>query len=267
MTARFKFLTGDINWSDYGGKFWRRVAKGAGPTEGRFHVIEVINWNEHENDPEWTYHVELSEVDLDATSDKQLDDALRSCYGEADALSVEGDPNAAQIKVEALHGYGSRAPLWDRSGNNINKLMKEARAESARLDDPAAHEEAMNRPVNKLGSTAREYAQGDIYSAMTRGVSKGEASAKLMAKIHGASDDDIAAVEGTPIPVGVSFSVNLKKIPSNDPLAYSMGYMHALAGQGLKDNRNELADAYLEGYRLGTDVKAGRAKSPEWAGR
>lgn len=269
MTTRFKFLTGDVNWPDYGGKFYRRVAKGEGPTWGRFHVMEVLNWNEHDSNPECTYNVDLSEVDLDEATAKMIDEALRSCYGEADAISVEADPNAALIKVECLHSYGSKAPLWNRSGNNLRKLMAECRAESAALDDPSAHEAAMSRAVNAIGSTAREFAQGDIYSAMDRGVREGDEKAKLMAKLYGADSETIEAVKDTGPLVGVAFSIKIRggpsAVPSDDPLAYAMGYIHAMAGQGLEQNRNELADEYKRGYRLGVDVKAGRSTRPGWA--
>jgi len=261
--ARFFRLGGDVNWSDYGGTWYRRV----GP--GRYHIMELINWIEACGEREAkeigaTYNVSLSEVDVAAASDKVKEEAKRSCGWEGMEEQVN---NVELMWAEVLFQYGYKAPLWDKNGNNYSLLMKEAREESASLDDPEAHEAAMNRPVNKIGSTAREFMQGDFASAMDRGVREGRTDAKIMAKMHGVPDDVIEKVEGQPLCVGVSFSVKMRgtdAVPSDDPLAFTMGYMHARAGQGLDHDRKDLASEYVRGYQLGVDVKAGRAPKPEW---
>lgn len=255
--SNFKFLTGDSNWQDYGGKWARKVG------DGRYHVMELLNWHDAvgEDEAPATYNVNLSEIDLTAAPESALNDAYRY-YGWD---GTEGFLKTDEMKVECLHSYGHKAPLWDKNGNNYSKLMTECRAESAALDDPAAHEAAMNRPVNAAGSTAREFAQGDIYSAMTRGVREGRTASKLMAKMHGASDENIAAVAASKPKRVVAFNVNLTEVPNDDPLPYVTGYMHAMSGSGLSKPRGDLATAYIDGYHIGVEVKSGKAERPTWA--
>jgi hypothetical protein len=46
-----------------------------------------------------------------------------------------------------------------------------------------AYEDRMDRPVNGIGSTAREFAVGDISSPILRGICEGDPRAELMAKM------------------------------------------------------------------------------------
>ncbi len=166
----FRFLTGDVNYLDYGGKWIRRVS------ETRYHVIELTNWEDAifrdaEGGP--TYCVDLSEIDI---TSPVLRDARRSMDVDSE------DPNPLAL-VEALHGYGAKAPLFQEDGNNFRTLFRAAVRESKALDDPSAREAAMARPVNKIGSTAAEFAAGDINSAILRGLADGNPVANLMARV------------------------------------------------------------------------------------
>lgn len=269
----FRFLTGDVNWVDYGGKFWRKVGA------GRYHIIELVNWvdacGEHEAaEVGSTYNVCLSEVDVLAASDEQKTSAARSWgwtledvreqqTGEAWGMTSPME-NPDLMWAEILHSYGARAPLWQENGNNYQKLMRAARLESRDLDDPKTHEAAMNRPVNRLGSTAREFMQNDTASAMVRGVREGSEQAKLIAKMYGVPDKTIEATEVAG-PCSAKFlaaGICLGDVPSDDPIAFQAGYLVALSGAGLDSPRNELADAYIEGYKLGIDVKGGHTPKP-----
>lgn len=90
--------------------------------------------------------------------------------------------------VDALSWYGAYAPLSSELGNNAGKLMREARALSRELElDAEAYEAAMDRPVNRIGSTAREYQAGDISSAILRGLGEGRKDAEILAKMGGLS--------------------------------------------------------------------------------
>ncbi len=169
ISSVFRFLTGDVNWVDYGGKWYRKVA------DTRYHVIDLTNmWDATGDESSPKYNVSMLEVDI---TSPQLKNAM-SGYDE-DLQDNE------LVKVDALATYGAGAPLWTEYGSNYKKLLAEARSESRSLNDPEKYEAAMSRPVNALGSTAREYAAGDIHSAITRGVERGEANAKLMAKLEG----------------------------------------------------------------------------------
>jgi len=167
----FRFLTGDVNYTDYGGKWYRKVAS------TRYHVIELTNmWQDTKDKTCSQYHVSLSEVDI---ASSQLQEALDSCGPD------EGFRDNELAKVDSLATYGCKAPLGQWNGNNYKKLITEARNESRNLNDPEKYEAAMSRPVNAIGSTAREFAVCDFQSAIKRGVARDDANAKLMAKLHG----------------------------------------------------------------------------------
>ena len=180
MAARFTFLTGDVNWPQYGGKFVRKVGT------RRYHIMEVMNWRDAcgREAPAETYNVSLSEVDLDVIPENAIVSALRSWGWDRNGDTESGDHVILTdlILVEVLHSCGSKAPLGEYNGNNLRKLMQSARAESAALDNRYAHKAAMAKPVNAIGSTADEFMRGDIVSAMSRGDTTAH---KIMRKMHG----------------------------------------------------------------------------------
>jgi hypothetical protein len=190
----FKWLTGDVNYTDHGGKWYRKV----GPRN--YHVIELMNWRDvtgYEDDwrkpiPEADkppmYNVDLSEVDVGALAETKqngevpLVNALKSCGYE---ISEHGNiiqtydqdfiarPDGAGAErfnlvcLEALHGHGNRARLADLYGNNWRKLMREAISTSRELDpkkNPEEHEAAMNEPANMIGTTQRNMMLGIIFT-------------------------------------------------------------------------------------------------------
>lgn len=172
VASVFRFLTGDVDYLAYGGKWYRKVA------DTRYHVIELTNMWEATGDKSISqYDVELSEIDITCP---QLKTAMHSCGPDDEELQ-----DNELVKVEALSSYGAGAPLGSWGGSNARKLIAEARSESRELDDPDKYEAAMSRPVNRLGSTAREYAAGDFDSAIRRGVERDDPAAKIMAKIGG----------------------------------------------------------------------------------
>ncbi len=136
------------------------------------------------------YSVDLSEVDLGAISAKNKAYAWKSCdgnsmIGSASITAAERDLITAGCCFE----YGQRAPLYEVSTNNVYAGFRKCRAESYSLTRNATEYAArMARPVNKIGSTAREYMQGDITSAVVRGIEAGNPSASLMAKMYVAAD-------------------------------------------------------------------------------
>jgi hypothetical protein len=166
----------DVNWSEYGGK-WARHISGT-----RYHVIRFENCAEW-GDGATGYHCDLQEVD---TTNPQLLGALDSAGLPHDGLDEYGDPFEPWelMKVGALSGHGAYAPLWQEAGTNSHKLLRAAKRESRLLaSDTVAYEQRMDRPVNKVGSTAREYATGDVSSAILRGIAEGDPRAELMAKM------------------------------------------------------------------------------------
>lgn len=164
----------DVNWSEYGGK-WARHIEGT-----RYHVIRFENCEEC-GDGATGYHCDLQEVD---TSNPQLESAL-ACSGlDVAEMSERQEPGKQWALVEALSSHGAYAPLWQEASGNSHQLLRAAKRESRTLaTDSEAYEARMSRPVNKIGSTAREYATGDTTSAILRGISEGDPRAELMARM------------------------------------------------------------------------------------
>jgi hypothetical protein len=162
-------------------------------------MISSHSWDEDDR-PDHKYHVSLVEVDLQDS--ERLRESLQSCGWELVPKSkmvwerifpsgyniavpysgdlIEDPKIVVKMLIEAMHGYGAYAPLEQWDGNNRLALRKLAREESLRLDDPEAHEEAMSRSVNAIGSTAREYSRGDIVTAIKRGVADGNEAALVL---------------------------------------------------------------------------------------
>jgi hypothetical protein len=234
MKTKWHYV-GDVNMLDYGGKNFRQSGK------RQFQFVELINMDDacgRDNKGQPKYHVELSLVDLDIVPKKEQDSAVGSCGAEGG-----GDICVA----EACHSYGTRAQLGQWSGNNARELLRQAYREANALLEPDALESALDKPVNKIGSTAREFMQGDIFSAMQRGVESGDPSARIMAKMYGVPQETIDDVR-----------------PS-DFLPYLCGYQDSYAGRPKQSEEDgELAPEYHRGYERGLNVKAGKCPAPGW---
>jgi hypothetical protein len=142
-----------MNWETYGGKF---VSKKLNNGEFDYWmVMEIINWREHSNDPLYTYNVGLSMVAPSQLDRDTIDRAFES-WGLVDYLDT--DP---LLLIDIVSSYGAGVvPLWDESGDNLRKLMKQARHE-------ADHAEMLlgfylDRQVNALGATGWDWLEGDL---------------------------------------------------------------------------------------------------------
>ena len=261
MPKRFK----QYEDGDSGLKYWREL------TSQCFHLLWLQYTEEYDSSIEVRYWVELMEIDLAATTNLQLEEANKSMGAVWETTQEARD---SFWTADMLAEYGAKAVLFHNGGNNKETLLKLGREESYALDDPYQHEEAMCTPVNKMGSTAREYFQGGnvLHLAIARGVAQDQTSSKILAKMHGAKDEEIKRAVGVaamPPVHSVHASIRLQDISrdgqSDDPLAYSQGYLLALSGGGLPlDNRQQLAGEYVLGYRFGVDVRAGRLAKPAW---
>jgi hypothetical protein len=138
--------------------------------------------------------------------------------------------------------------MYDGQSNNFEELLRELKREARCMrESPAAREVALDRPVNALGSTAREMARGDIFSGMERGVSAGKPEAILMAKMYGAK------VATPPRPVNW--------------MPWLMGYQDARNGKPHLTRKiagGALAPEYMQGYQYGEFVNQGIAEVPSW---
>ena len=193
----------DVSWDDYGGK-WAKRAR-----DGSWYVVEFTNMydacgeDECKRDGQNQYCAEVHRVDLTDLSPEKIKSAL-DCVGLTmrsngaiwDSQGIEyatsyDDPKREIVIVEACVSYGAKQPIDSFSSNRGPiKLRNEARrsAESY-MRDAVALESRLDRPVNRIGSTAREYARGDINAALFRGPI--DQTKAIILKMHGATDAEI----------------------------------------------------------------------------
>lgn len=183
---------------DGGSDTWlyaRRVDCPEENAHGLVQFVELIDmWAATGDDSGDRYAAEMCEVDL-RTADVK---AALDCCGWSARFEADGPIHPLHL-AEMVYSYGQKAPLWSDSGNNAIRLLKEARR-AANENDPRTgcnilRMMNMQRPVNALGSTAAEYARGDFESAMVRGIQAHDRGAKIMAKMHGATEEEIAKIE------------------------------------------------------------------------
>ncbi len=158
--GRFRFLSGDVNFQDYGARWYWQAAPGV------YHVIKLDNQEECcGSDATETYWCDLRVVDLNAIG-AAIGDALESCGAMSYALEAEQEGDIATrdlIIAEACDSYGAYAPITSLAGNNWRKMWRECAQESRSI---AGDPDALDRgSVNGIGQTPREYMIGDMSSA------------------------------------------------------------------------------------------------------
>lgn len=178
---RFTFLTGDVNWLQYGAK-WVSPKQNNGDFD-YWLVIEFNNMDEacgRDNKGQPRYNVSLSAVSPAQAGQKNLDSAFE-CSG-----VPEGDCRSNPIvQVECLHGYGIHAHLWQSSGSNAHSLLREARKQARAASSLFGF--YMDGPKNKIGTTGWEAIKGDLDSALARTIASGSVEGRILAKMHGIS--------------------------------------------------------------------------------
>jgi len=196
----FTWCTGDLNWEDYGGVWYRLIGNRA------FHFIE---WSPDEESDKGVGYVQLVEVDLMALPQKNIRDALRCCgyviaedgvvndYDGAVVASWDDTSAMDLLIADCCRTYGCRAPLSDAHGKAKVRMIRAAIRESKQATASAdAHDAAMARPVNRLGSTAAEFMRGDIGSAINRGKEAGDKAAKFLHRVY--TTPGMGTLGGTP---------------------------------------------------------------------
>jgi hypothetical protein len=174
-------LGGDCSWEDYG-HTWARKAK-----DGSWYVLKFENLVEAGGSDfkDTPYECDVKWIDLSEVPTKELVSALQS-YGWhisfdidtgekaiIDTYSgnfiVKGDCDCDQMLVECCIQYGLGAPLEGFTGKRALVVRAAARrfAEEC-MKDANMLEKYLARPVNRIGSTAREYGIGNIDAAMHR---------------------------------------------------------------------------------------------------
>ena len=275
---RFKLLDG------YEHMLWvRQPEKGV----DRFHFIQVIDMDEacgKDNKGQPKYVGELCEVDLDLLTAKIKNRAL-----EASGWTPGTDvPPDSWDLADRCQSYGAKAPLFSVSVNRKRDAYRLCVNESIKLDDPVEHQELMMSVCNGIGNTRLEYMQGDTLSAVARGVSRGDVTANIFAKMYGAKQAEIDQAKGQPIhPVHLQMKLGNKTLVKlcggfsgtvtenghqvykdvpGDVLPYATGFMQGLAGRYPDGPRRALAKTYIPGYIRGTQVRLNERQLPIWAG-
>lgn len=247
---------GDCDVLGYGGTFLRHVG------ERRFHAIRFDNMDEacgSDNEGQPRYHGSLVEVDLD-TADVQ---------SAADSWCEDASEHEDIALAFMVTSYGEYAPLHDEASNNGNKLIRDLKRMSREIEgDSDRYETLMSRPVNALGSTAREFQRGDFQSAMDRGLRSGNEAAGIVA---------IMSRPRQPVSLGVltpsggiehGVSVDMSLTGSDDPMAFSYGFSCGIRGEPLEraGDPDELASEYVRGHAEGLKVFNGE-ELPRYATR
>jgi hypothetical protein len=194
----------------------------------KYIFLEVLDMKAHTG--EGGHCVDLALVDLDEVDAKTIRSAME-CYGCEDEAPEE------LYLVEMLHGYGAKAPLFSAQAGGRVVARRLGRSEASKLDI----DEAMDRPVNAIGSTAAEYMRGDIFSALSRGVQEGRQDARIMSKLYGVDPDEHI----------------------EDRLPFMMGFLAGKAGQPNEANE-DYSPHYTSGWERGVRVARGESSPPTW---
>lgn len=162
MRPRFKFLTGDINWQQYGGTWLSQKLN-----NGEFDywlAIKVMNWEDATGEkPDGnTYNVELLSVSPSEAGPENIKQAFGCCGMDDDSLL-----NNPVCQCDALLSYGVYAHLWSADGKNIHKLMRAAREQA--LLASSLYGFYMDRVQNRIGDSGWDFQRGDIGQAFKAG--------------------------------------------------------------------------------------------------
>lgn len=153
----------DMNWPDHHGKWAKQAA------DGSWYVIDFDNLIDSMGERDAAefgavYYCAIKRVDLREVSPESMRSALKDC-------GKENEPDLCdECKIECLVSYGCAAPLWEGSSKmHASRLRADARRiAEGYMHDAIKLATALERPVNRIGSTAREYGLGDLQSAMDR---------------------------------------------------------------------------------------------------
>ena len=126
--CKFTFLNGDVDYKKYGGKW---ISNKLNNSEFDYWlVIAVTNLEDYRDEFDYKYNVEIHAVSPDQAGEINLDHALDGAGFSNDQLAEFFDGKMSdEMKVEVLDDYGIFAMLRYYTGNNFDKLMKEAKRE------------------------------------------------------------------------------------------------------------------------------------------
>jgi hypothetical protein len=275
-------LGGDVSWEDYDGVWGKRVVVPAVPPKpetGERGSKERVLWfvlrfeNMEDCDSKAVERGELARyiasvvlVDLAAIPADDMARALGGIVFDApEGLSPEQAALQEEMcKVDALVSYGVYAPLADKSRSNLpHYLLGEVIKDAQRLiANPCELDAALDQPVNKIGTTAREMGQGKVLAGLERSAVKAlageevDATASLMLKMQYKLDAGEMAKAG-----------EWMKLQAEDPIAFYCGWSHGSGEYAERckqeaSSEGELSPAYHAGWEWAQMQKAGKLKDP-----
>ncbi len=120
---KFTFLTGDVNWQDYGGSW---VSQKICKDNIEFYLVkEFINQLEDcGSDAPTKYRCILSMVSPQQF--QKFDEAFESA-----GWDIPKEDLTEENKVEIIHGYSGGVQLWEDTGNNYKLLIQKCNEEAS----------------------------------------------------------------------------------------------------------------------------------------
>lgn len=156
----FTFLTGDLNFKDYGGKWISDLQHNAVGGYNFAYVIDLINIHECTGETDGDkYNVSVEMVAPSEVSQETKQRAV-ACYCEDEAF----DDMYWERQISILSEYGTTATLESYAGNNFTKLLNEAKAYCKSIDP----NDVLDNQANQIGSTNRDFLRGDSLAGMER---------------------------------------------------------------------------------------------------
>lgn len=159
-------LGSDVCWEDHGG-MWGRRAK-----DGKWFVLSFYDlWEATGDEALDHYHCSVKMVELASIPENEMARAIASMgdwVGSTEFMALDASSKEAAI-VEICVRYGLGAPLDEVYGKRAISVRAQARRIAEGLmRDPSRLDHALDRPVNAIGSTAREYGIGNLGAAFDR---------------------------------------------------------------------------------------------------
>lgn len=171
----FEFLTGDMDWVSYGGKWISKEPKDIEDFGKCWYVIEFINMLDHCGSDVWgqaPFIVEVSVVCPDSVSDTDRESAWTSCGWDTSDMEITDE-----MTVEVFHSYGLKAPVWQHScgtpttddgeepeGVDWEKESEEALsyAKKVAIVIDGLFGFFMDQPLNRMGTSGWGFASGNL---------------------------------------------------------------------------------------------------------
>lgn len=167
-------LCSDVNWADYHG-LWAKKAR-----DGSWYVLQFTNLVDAGGSDfaDTPYECQVKRLDLDELSANKVADALRSSGWKKDGATgaivntydgseVCAAEHTETALVECCIQYGQGAPLADFTGKHYPERVR-AQARRFALEcmkDADKLEERLDRPVNAIGTSARNYGLGILFAS------------------------------------------------------------------------------------------------------